>query len=248
MADSAAFEPVILYEDNHLLVVRKEPGMLAQEDHSGDPDLLSALKEFLRVRDSKPGQAWLGLVHRLDRPTGGVMVFAKTSKAASRLSESFRKQDVHKEYLALCEGQPGPIGESTVYEDTLAKDPRTNRSRRLRAGGTAERNEKKERAARLQFTVINTDLNAKCSLVRVRLITGRSHQIRVQFAERGFALVGDRKYGGRNDGFNQDIKLWAYRIDVPHPTTKEMLTFVDWPEGSVWKTYLSQQAKDLLSE
>lgn len=245
---SDVFRPVILYEDNHVLAVRKVPGMLSQEDHTGDPDLLSELKEFLRVRDRKPGQAWLGLVHRLDRPTGGVMVFAKTSKAASRLSESIRKRQIRKEYLVLCDGALGRPGDRRTFEDVLSKDPHANHSRVLRPGTSAADGHRKERSARLELQVLAVDASAQCSLAAVSLITGRSHQIRVQFAERGFPLAGDRKYGREKPGDSAELGLWAYRLDIPHPTTKEMLTFMDWPEHRMWETLLTSQLRETLEK
>lgn len=243
---SDVYKPIILFEDNHVLAVRKQPGILSQEDHTGDADLLSELKAFLRVRDHKPGQAWLGLVHRLDRPTGGVMVFAKTSKAASRMSESIRKREVRKEYLVLCNGIPGRPGDRRTFDDVLSKDPKANRSRVLKPGGGAARGERKEKPARLELRVLAVDASAQRALAAVNLITGRSHQIRVQFAERGFPLTGDRKYGDRRPDDTDALGLWAYRFEIPHPISKEVLTIIDWPEHPMWNPLLTPSQKEAL--
>ncbi|HBN96582.1 MAG TPA: RNA pseudouridine synthase [Firmicutes bacterium] len=208
----------ILYEDNHLLVVVKPPNLLSQGDATGDADLLTLTKEYIRDTYDKPGNVYLGLVHRLDRPVGGVMVFAKTSKAAGRLSEQIRERKFGRGYLAVVEGHPEPIrGRLQSY---LLKDKTKNLVQMVGPGvpGAQE--------AVLDYEVL--DMTRSQSLVRITLQTGRSHQIRVQMAERGHPLLGDRRYGPRKNE-RQQIALWAERISFVHPTTKEKLEFAQLP-------------------
>ncbi len=194
----------ILHEDNHLIFALKPAGVPSQADDSGDADMLSMVREYIRVKYAKPGNVYVGLLHRLDRPTSGVMVFAKTSKAASRLSDQFRRGTVSKTYHALVHGHPG----QGVFEDYLLKNRDTNIVE-VNSGG---------KFAKLEFTTIEE--RGELSLVKVKLHTGRSHQIRVQFASRGFPLYGDVKYGkGEKDG----LGLVSHCIGLEHPTTKEWL-------------------------
>ena len=209
----------VLYEDNHLLVVEKPPGLLSQSDQSGDTDLLSLLKQDLKQRHNKPGEAFLGLVHRLDRPTGGVMVFARTSKAASRLSDQIRRGAITKTYFAVLDGSPPPDG---PLEDYLLKDRDRNTVH------VVDADIPDARAASLHFQAV-AQADGK-SLIRVDLITGRSHQIRVQFASRGAPLAGDHRYGHGASG--EDLALWASRLSFEHPTTRETHSFASAPPDS----------------
>lgn len=203
----------ILYEDNHLLVIEKPVNIPVQEDASRDRDLLTILKEDIKVRFNKPGNVYLGLVHRLDRPVGGVMVFAKTSKAASRLSDVIRKNELTRKYVAVVRGVPKKErAELTHY---LSKDTQKNI---VRAVGPNDKNGKK---AVLDYEVLSTKENL--SLVSVKLHTGRSHQIRVQLSEIGHPLFGDQKYGQQQNQKGQQIALWAQLLEFPHPTTKEVI-------------------------
>lgn len=208
----------ILYEDNHLLLVVKPPNLLSQEDQTGDGDLLSILKEYIKEKYNKPGNVYLGLVHRLDRPVGGVMVFAKTSKAASRLSEQIRNGKFERGYLAVVKGHPHPL--KGALRDYLSKDRKTNMVNVVKAG------EQGAKEAKLDYEVI--DMVSDYSLVRIHLRTGRSHQIRVQMASAGHPLLGDQRYGPRTNK-RQQIALWAEQISFIHPTTKEYLTFKEYP-------------------
>lgn len=208
----------ILYEDNHLLVVVKPPNLLSQADQTGDEDLLSLLKEYIRKTYNKPGNVYLGLVHRLDRPVGGVMVFAKTSKAASRLSEQVRQGTFKRGYVAIVAGHPKPL--QGTLRNFLLKDGRSN------IVSVVKPNTPGAQEAVLDYKVV--DMNATHSLVRIRLRTGRSHQIRVQMADKGHPLLGDQRYGPRSNERKQ-IALWAERISFAHPTTKEVLEFVQRP-------------------
>ncbi len=201
----------IIYEDNHLLVVEKPVGIPVQEDKSKDIDMIRLLKDYRIKNESKSGDAYIGLVHRLDRPVGGIMVFAKTSKAASRLSEEIRNNTFHKTYLAVIKGTLK--NKENTLNDYLIKNEKENKS--------YVTSKDKGKASSLKYKVISEKDNL--SLVEINLITGRSHQIRVQFSSRNHPLVGDSKYG--NNPNNIDIALFAQSITLVHPTTKETLTF-----------------------
>ena len=200
----------ILFEDNHLLVVEKPINIPVCEDNSGDKDLLNILKNYIKVKYKKKGNVYLGLVHRLDRPVGGVMVFAKTSKAASRLSEQVRNQELEKIYYAVVEGK---IKSQDTFVDYLIKDKNLNMS--------FVTNKNKGKEAKLKYHLV--DLKNNFSLVKIKLYTGRSHQIRVQFSSRGFPLVGDAKYNKNNNKIN--IALFAKSLTFYHPISKEKMLF-----------------------
>ena len=223
--------PDIIHEDNHIIVVIKPQNMPSQEDESRDPDLLNAIKQYVKESAGKVGDAYVGLVHRLDRVTGGVMVFAKTSKAASRLSEQIQQGEVKKKYLAVVVGEPKQrAGELTDY---LLKNPKTNV---VEVVPSATSGAKK---AVLRYKVVNIiDVKDKrVSLVEIDLVTGRSHQIRVQMANMGCPVFGDAKYGGVIvKGWN--IALWANELVFAHPTTKDTLRFVvNPPETTPWDRF-----------
>lgn len=203
----------ILYEDNHLLVIEKPVNIPVQEDASRDKDLLTILKDDIKVRYNKPGNVYLGLVHRLDRPVGGVMVFAKTSKAASRLSDVIRKNELTRKYVAVVRGVPKK--EKAQLTHYLYKDTKKNIVQAVGA------NDKRGKKAILDYEVLSTKENL--SLVAVKLHTGRSHQIRVQLSEIGHPLFGDQKYGQAQNQKGQQIALWANMLEFPHPTTKELI-------------------------
>ncbi|QVK18018.1 RluA family pseudouridine synthase [Mycoplasmatota bacterium] len=206
----------ILYEDNHIIVVVKEPGILSQEDNTGDKDMLTLIKSYLKEKFNKPGNVFLGLIHRLDRMVGGVMIFAKTSKAASRLSEQVRNHSFQKKYLAVVHGK-------TKVEDTLInylkKDVRTNT--------VYVKPQEVSQVKRAELHYKRIQFKDNLSLVDIDLKTGRPHQIRVQFSHIHHPLIGDKKYG-KKDGFTS-IGLYAYQLSVYHPTTKELLTFTKKP-------------------
>lgn len=209
----------VVFEDNHLLVVEKPVNMPSQEDESRDLDLLSALKQDLKVRYQKPGNVYLGLVHRLDRPVGGVMAFAKTSKAASRLSDMVRSRAFDKLYVAVLRGRPQqPEGRLVHY---LLKDSRTNTVRAV------PKNTKEAKEAILDYRVLGSEDGL--SLVLVELHTGRPHQIRVQFASIGCPLYGDQKYGADINERGQQIALWSTKLSFAHPILKETVTFRSFP-------------------
>ena len=200
----------IIYEDNHLLVIEKPINIPVQKDNTNDIDLITMLKDYRKKNENKPSEAYLGLVHRLDRPVGGIMVFAKTSKAASRLSDQIRTNTFHKTYLAVIQGV---IPKEGIFEDYLVKNEKENIS--------YVTSKEKGKYSKLEYKLLNTKDNL--SLVRISLITGRSHQIRVQFSSRNHPLIGDSKYGDNPN--NISIALYAESITFNHPTTKEKLTF-----------------------
>ena len=201
----------VIYEDNHLLVVEKPINIPVCEDSSNDLDLLSMLKNYIKVKYNKPGNVYLGLVHRLDRPVGGVMVFAKTSKAASRLSSQVSSHTLKKTYVAVVEGK---IKKEDTLVDYLYKDTTKNISYVV--------SKDKGKESILNYKVLSYKDNF--SLVEINLKTGRSHQIRVQFSSRGYPLVGDAKYNKNHDG-KTNVALFAKRLEFIHPVTKESLSF-----------------------
>ena len=215
-------EPEVLYEDNHVLVAVKPANLLSQADDTGDPDMLSLLKEYVRVKYEKPGAVYLGLVHRLDRPVGGLMVFARTSKAASRLVPQLQQHAMGREYLCVAQGS---LPERFDREDWLKKDERTNTVTVCPAGTPgAKRAVLHGRVLRREGTLC---------LCAIRLETGRSHQIRVQMAHAGAPLWGDARYGGGRPG--QPIALFGYRLSFEHPTTHQIMRFERLPQGGIWE-------------
>jgi len=214
-------EPNIIYEDNHIIVVIKPHNISVQEDDSKDPDMLTIIKEYLKQRDNKPGNVFLGLVHRLDRPTGGVMVFAKTSKAASRLSKQLKDRELKKRYLCVVNGKPQFTENQLVAY--LKKDEKTNTVK------IAPKLEEGSKEAVLSYKVV--DSKDKYSLLEIDLVTGRSHQIRVQTsAQLNAPIYGDFKYGDKAHGGN--LALWAYQLTFTHPVTKQNLKFKVAPDYS----------------
>lgn len=199
----------ILYEDNHVIVAYKEAGVLSQADNTQDTDMLTLVKDYLKKTYSKEGNVYLGLLHRLDRMTSGVMVFAKTTKAAQRLSKDICNHDFQKEYLAVVEGTFQNY-EEVMLKDYLLKDEKLKKS-------FIDPNGKE---AILYFTPIKEKNNK--TLIKVRLITGRFHQIRAQLSNIGHPLYGDVKYGSK---YKDDLALQAYKLTFNQPITKEKLTF-----------------------
>ena len=213
----------VIYEDNHLIVVFKPCNILSQADKTGDICMLSMVKNYLKEKYSKPGNVYTGLVHRLDRPVSGLMVFAKTSKAASRLSEVIRNNEMTKGYLAVVRGYlPNKKGELVNY---LTKDNDNN--------AVVTSNELGKKAV-LEYELLKEidDL----SLVKINLITGRHHQIRIQFAHLGHPLYGDQRYGLKD---NKQIALYSNYLSFPHPITKEVLEFEKkMPKGNIWANFV----------
>ena len=204
----------ILYEDNHIIVVVKPSNVLSQADNTGDIDMVNILKKYLKEKYNKPGNVYLGLVHRLDRPVSGVMVFAKTSKAAARLSSQVQKHELKKTYLAvvncLFEEKSGKL----VNYIEKCKD---NSSKIVNQGG---------KKAELSYEVIEENKENNLTLLKINLETGRHHQIRVQFSKFSHSLYGDQRYGEQN---KKQIALHSYRLEFTHPTTKEKMVFEKTP-------------------
>lgn len=211
----------ILYEDNHIIVVVKPFNILSQSDDTKDIDMLTLIKSYLKEKYNKPGNVYLGLIHRLDRPTGGIMVFAKTSKAASRLSEQIRLNLFTKKYLAIVSGYFDE--KAGVFEDYILKKE-DNSSVISNLG----------KYAKLEYEVLKEKSNL--SLVNILLHTGRHHQIRVQFASRNHPLYGDQRYGKSS---KKQLALFAYYLSFNHPVTKEKLEFIKYPDKvGIWKEFI----------
>ncbi|MBQ2584103.1 MAG: RluA family pseudouridine synthase, partial [Erysipelotrichaceae bacterium] len=209
----------VIFEDNHLLVIEKPVNVPMQADSSKDEDLLTMAKAYIKKKYDKPGEVYLGLVHRLDRPVGGVCVFARTSKAAARLSKQIADHEFQKTYLAVV--QDHGLSECGHFEDLLYKDPKTNMVKVDPRG----------KKASLDYKVLKR--KDDLALVEVDLHTGRSHQIRVQHAHAGYPLWGDARYGGGRPG--QQIGLWAYELGFEHPVKREPLRFTSSPpKAGVW--------------
>lgn len=209
----------ILYEDNHLLAVEKPVNLPTQADRTGDPDLLSLLKADLKQRYQKPGNVYLGLIHRLDRPVGGAIVFAKTSKAASRLSEQVRSRQMEKEYLAVCHGVPDPAAGHLKH--FLIKDSLKNQV------SVAAASTPGAKPAELDYRLLAEE--AGFGLLEIALKTGRSHQIRVQLAAIGHPLFGDQKYGAALNCPGQQLALWSRRLAFSHPVSKAAVVLCSVP-------------------
>lgn len=224
----------ILYQDNHLLIVVKPPGVPTQGDSSGDPSLLDIAKDYIKKRYNKPGDVYIGMVHRLDRPTGGVVALGRTSKAASRLSDQFRQRRVKKTYLAACHGMPKEKRAKLVHY--LKKLPGVNRMVVL------DKEKNGSQRAELSYRVLGPSPDGKLALLEVEPLTGRQHQIRAQLARIDHPLLFDVKYSNRrgDHGIVPAIGLWAYRLQLAHPTTGKMMTFTAAPEptkGSAWEPF-----------
>ena len=206
----------VLYEDNHIIVVLKPINILSQADITNDTDMLTLIKNYLKEKYHKSGNVYLGLVHRLDRVVSGVMVFAKTSKAASRLSESIRKKEFQKVYLVVCHGK---LKSSDTFIDYIKKKDDFSSMITTKNDG---------KLSELSYELVSYNEKLDISLAKVFLKTGRHHQIRLQFSSRNHALVGDMRYGIDN---NKEIGLFAYQISFLHPTKKEMISFSCLPCG-----------------
>lgn len=209
----------VIFEDNHIIVVEKPQNIPTQQDDTGDISVLDIVKDYLKIKYKKPGKVFAGLVHRLDRPVGGIMVFARTSKGASRLSATIRDREFGKKYLAVVRGDL--YNEIGMMRDFLLKDKKNNKTKvvDIKTEGAKE--------AILDYEVL--DKNQDMSLVLINLRTGRSHQIRVQFSSRGAPLYGDVKYGIEENDWRGNIALWSNEISFPHPVSKENMIFKNFP-------------------
>ena len=214
----------VLYEDNHVIVVVKEKNVLSQADNTNDIDMLTIIKKYLKEKYNKPGNVYLGLVHRLDRPVSGIMVFAKTSKAASRLSDQVRKKEIKKTYMAVVKGIIKK--DEDTFVDYLLKLDNVN---------TIVTTKDKGKESVLTYKVLKRNYEKNETLVSIDLKTGRHHQIRVQFASRGYPLCGDQRYG-KSD--KTQIALCAYKLEFIHPTTKQLMKFeIEKPLDTYWTDF-----------
>ncbi len=225
-AEMADIQSRILYEDNHVLVYVKPVDLLSQEDDTGDLDAVTLLKSFIKIRDAKPHNVWLAPVHRLDRMVSGLMIFAKTSKGAKRLSETIRQRKLDKTYVAIVEGVVEPQG---TYRDRLSK--------RKQGGRYFITDDKEGREAVLNYKNLGYDKRTNESLVAIDLVTGRPHQIRLQFAAHGHPLRGDRRYGRVNPRAPRvkSPALFAIKLVFDHPTQQRKITVeAPLPEGELF--------------
>ena len=218
----------IIFEDNHLLVVEKPVNILSQGDDTNDKDMVHLLKQYVKEKYNKPGNVYIGLVHRLDRPVGGIMVFAKTSKAASRLSDQVRTKTFKKTYRAVIHGDMNK--KEDTLKDYLYKNKKTNMV------SVVNKDHKEAKNAELSYKTL--DRRDGFSLVEIDLKTGRPHQIRVQFASRKHPLFGDQRYGQNVNKVSQQIALWSYKLEIIHPTTKEKMEFTcEPPKEYPWNLF-----------
>jgi 23S rRNA pseudouridine1911/1915/1917 synthase len=224
----------VLHEDNHVIVVNKRPSDIVQGDKTGDITMPDQIKEFLRVKYNKPGNIFCGVVHRLDRPTSGAVVFAKTSKALTRLNEQFREKDTQKIYWAVVEKAPqSNIGH---LENFLLKNEKQNKAY------VHQKEVPGSKKAILDYRVLAQ--SDKYTLVEVILHTGRHHQIRAQMAHIGSIIKGDLKYGAKRSNADGSIHLHARYLSFIHPTTKETIQITaPVPEDSLWKWFENNQKK-----
>ena len=218
----------VIYEDNHIVVVNKAPGEIVQGDKTGDTPLVDTIKLWLKAKYNKPGNVFCGVVHRLDRPVGGLVVFAKTSKALARLNEMFRNGDVHKTYWALSRNRPNPAeGELRHWLTSVEKTNKSYVSDRPREGA---------KEARLRYRLIGA--SDRYSLIEVQLLTGRKHQIRVQLASIGCPIKGDLKYGDRRSNPDGSISLLARHIEFTHPVSGKLISLdAPLPDDNLWQAF-----------
>lgn len=216
----------VIYEDNHIIVVNKEPGEIVQGDKTGDTPLSETVKQWIKETHAKPGNVFLGVVHRLDRPVGGLVVFAKTSKALTRLNEMFRNGDVHKTYWALSRNLPPKESDTlTHYITTVERNNRSYASDKPKAGA---------KEARLSYRLLAR--GERFNLLEINLMTGRKHQIRVQMSAIGCTIRGDLKYGDKRSNPDGSISLIARHISFIHPVSgKEIDLTAPVPDERLWR-------------
>lgn len=216
-----------LYEDNHIIIVQKEPGEIVQGDKTGDTPLSETVAAYLKEKYAKPGNVFVGVVHRLDRPVGGVVIFAKTSKALARLNEMLREHKISKTYRAIVEGQPKE--NEGLLKDYLTFSQKNNKTY------ITDRNNPEAKEAQLRYRVLAR--GDKYSLVEIELLTGRKHQIRAQLSNMGHPIKGDLKYGARRSNSDGSISLRAQNVSFIHPVSKLPVDISALPEKSdpVWQ-------------
>lgn len=221
----------VVYEDNHIIVVDKEPGEIVQGDKTGDTPLSETVKLWIKEKYGKPGNVFLGVVHRLDRPVGGLVVFAKTSKALERMNKMFRNGEVHKTYWAITRNKPPKEADKlTHFITTTERNNKSYASKEQRQGA---------KEARLEYRHIAS--SDRYNLLEVKLLTGRKHQIRVQLSSIGCPIKGDLKYGDKRSNPDGSISLLARTISFIHPVSKLPINLTSSiPEDNLWKALASQ--------
>ncbi len=224
----------VIYEDNHIIIVSKESGEIVQGDKTGDTPLSENVKQYIKETHAKPGNVFLGVVHRLDRPVSGLVVFAKTSKALTRLNNMFRDGDVHKTYWAIVErrekttGGYVPDGEWHQQDNWLVRNEKQNKSYAY------DREKPNAKLAKLRYRVIGA--SERYTLLEVQLMTGRHHQIRCQLAAMGCPIKGDLKYGAKRSNSDGSISLLARRVEFVHPVSKEnIIAEAPLPNDNLWR-------------
>ncbi len=224
----------ILFEDNHVLAVAKAAGQLVQSDAEGTPGLESEIKDFIKRRDGKPGQVFLGVIHRVDRPVSGVVLFAKSSKALARLNEMLKNREFRKIYWAITEKRPDPLSDTLIHH--LVRDGKINKSH------CVSKPSKDSKEARLKYTVIGSSDNY--TLSEIELMTGRHHQIRCQMSKIGCPIKGDLKYGAARSNADGSISLHSRLLEFIHPVTKELVRIVapTDPKDNLWRYFSDSQA------
>lgn len=224
----------VIYEDNHIIIVNKAVGEIVQGDKTGDKPLSETVKEWIKETHAKPGNVFLGVTHRLDRPVSGLVIFAKTSKALTRLNDMFRNGEIHKTYWAISRNAPDPIeGKLTHY---ITTDQKTNKSK----AHAAPRPDAKE--ARLEYRLLSK--SDRYNLIEVKLLTGRKHQIRVQLSAIGCPIRGDLKYGDKRSNPDGGISLLARKIEFVHPVSKQHISVeAPLPDDQLWQI-LGADVKD----
>ncbi|MCD7962268.1 MAG: RNA pseudouridine synthase [Rikenellaceae bacterium] len=223
----------ILYEDNHIMIVNKPSGIPVQPDNSGDPALEDELKEFIKMRDGKPGKVYLGVVHRIDRPVSGAVMFAKTSKALTRLNEMVKNREIKKTYWAITYMRPEKMEDTLV--NYILRDGKTNKSRCVSSPG------KEAKEAKLKYKVVAGSDNF--TMLEIQLITGRHHQIRCQLSKIDCPIKGDLKYGAKRSNKDGSISLHARKLEFIHPVKKEVIT-VTAPtpqDDNLWRYFEKSQ-------
>lgn len=221
----------ILFEDNHLIIYNKQPSQIVQGDKTGDTPLSDLLKAFIKERDHKPGNVFLGVVHRIDRPVSGVVIFAKTGKALTRMNEMIKAGQIHKSYWAIVKNQPPGISGHLIHY--LKKNEEKNKSFAYEKEVTGSRK------AEMKYRLLARSQNY--FLLEVTLLTGRHHQIRTQLSKIGCPIKGDLKYGFGRSNSDGSICLHARQVEFIHPVSKEEIRVVaDPPEDKLWASFLSQ--------
>lgn len=218
----------VIYEDNHIIIVSKQSGEIVQGDKTGDRPLSETVKDYIKEKYQKPGAVFLGVVHRLDRPVSGLVVFARTSKALARLNDMFRNGEVHKTYWAIIHERPEPLQGTLTH--WLVRDEKQNKSRAY------NRQVPHSKQAVLDYRVIGASTNY--TLVEVNLRTGRHHQIRCQLAKMGCPIRGDLKYGAKRSNPDGSISLLARKVEFIHPVSKQKISVeAPLPNENLWQSF-----------